>query len=71
MSEAIAHRSRLETEIAAEVAHGVPDHQVLSRLSEQLAAAQMEVESAEMAWLDLAGEAESRGLDVEGNGRVS
>jgi len=71
MSEAIAHRSRLETEIADQVARGVPDHHVLSRLSEQLAAAQVDVESAEMAWLDLAGEAESRGLDTEGNGRMS
>ncbi|MFM7756306.1 MAG: ABC-F family ATP-binding cassette domain-containing protein [Actinomycetota bacterium] len=71
MSEAVAHRSRLETEIAAEVGRGVPDHQVLSRLSEQLATAQTDVESAELAWLDLAGEAESRGLDTDGNGRVS
>lgn len=71
MSEAVTHRSRLEMEIAAEVGRGAPDHHVLARLSEQLAAAQTDVETAEMAWLELAGEAESRGLDTDGNGRVS
>lgn len=53
----------VEREIAVAVAAQPPDHVLLARLSEQLAAAQTSVEEAETIWLDLASEAESRGIE--------
>jgi ATP-binding cassette subfamily F protein uup len=41
------------------------DHQALAGASEALANAQMAVDRAEEEWLDLAAEAESRGVDLE------
>lgn len=61
-----AARTRCETverEIALAVTVQPPDHVLLARLSEQLATAQSSVEAAETVWLDLASEAESRGIE--------
>lgn len=41
------------------------DHVALSRASEELARAQMALDRAEEAWLELAAEAESRGVEIE------
>jgi ATP-binding cassette subfamily F protein uup len=42
------------------------DHRDIARLGDELAAAQRRVDAAEEAWLTLAAEAESLGLDVDG-----
>ena len=55
-------RDRLEQELSRAVAQTPPDHVVLGRLSEQLATAQTALESAEGLWLELAADAESRGI---------
>lgn len=61
---ATEHRARLEAELSSAVARTPPDHVLLGRLSEELAAAQTALESAEVLWLDLAADAESRGIDT-------
>lgn len=53
----------LEAEITAAVAGQPPDHVLLARLSGQLAEAQSAVSATENDWLELAAEAESRGID--------
>jgi hypothetical protein len=42
------------------------DHREIARLGDELSAAQRRVDAAEEAWLSLAAEAESLGLDVDG-----
>jgi hypothetical protein len=60
-------RDRLEMELSTAVAQTPPDHAVLHQLSERLATAQTDLESAEGLWLDLAADAESRGLSIDGD----
>ena len=61
LADATAARDRASETLAA----AGSDHQALADASEALAHAQMAVERAEEAWLDLAAEAESRGVDLE------
>ncbi len=60
-------RERLEAELSTAVAQTPPDHALLKQLSERLATAQIDLESAEGLWLDLAADAESRGLSIDGD----
>jgi ATP-binding cassette subfamily F protein uup len=61
LSEATAARNRASENLAA----AGSDHHELARASEALAGAQIAVDRAEEAWLALATEAESRGLELE------
>jgi hypothetical protein len=54
-------------ELSIAVAQNPPDHALLHQLSERLATAQIDLESAEGLWLDLAADAESRGLSIDGD----
>lgn len=67
MQMATENCNRLEGELSVAVAHNPPDHVLLGRLSEQLAAAQTSLESAEGLWLELAADAESRGIATDGD----
>ncbi|MCP4435505.1 MAG: ABC-F family ATP-binding cassette domain-containing protein [Actinomycetia bacterium] len=58
-----AQRERCE-QLRATLAGGESDHEVLSRLGTELARAEASLEAAEEAWLELADEVESRGLDI-------
>ena len=58
-----ANRDRLSDELRT-VASGGGDHARLADISERLAAAQADVDRAEEAWIALAAEAESRGIDL-------
>lgn len=49
--------------VAAELA-AATDHRELTRLSDELAAAQRVLDAAEERWLELAAEAEELGLDL-------
>lgn len=60
LTEATAVRDRASETLAK----AGSDHQTLASASEALAAAQMSVDRAEEAWLELAAEAESRGVDL-------
>jgi len=61
LADATAARDRASETLAA----AGSDHQALAGASEALALAQMAVDRAEEAWLELAAEAESRGVDLE------
>jgi ATP-binding cassette subfamily F protein uup len=56
---AAAARDRLAADLAA-----VTDHRRLAELGEQLTAAQARLDAEEAVWLQLAAEAEARGLDI-------
>jgi hypothetical protein len=61
LAQATETCQRLGNELAA--AGG--DHQLLARLSAELAEAQSKVDAAEESWLALAAEAELQGLTVD------
>lgn len=65
MRQANENRARLEGELAQAVAQTPPDHVLLNHLSQQLAEAQTSLDSAEVLWLELAADAESRGIDID------
>ena len=67
MHAAAEKRQRLEGELSVAVSRTPPDHALLNRLSEHLALAQTALESAEGLWLELAADAESRGIDTGGD----
>ena len=62
---ALAQANEAQVALSAKLATAGSDHQLLAKLSAELAVAQTTVESAEEAWLALAGEAELQGLVVE------
>jgi ATP-binding cassette subfamily F protein uup len=59
IATAAAARDRLAADLAA-----VTDHRRLAELGEQLTAAQARLDAEEAVWLQLAAEAEARGLDI-------
>jgi predicted secreted protein len=61
LADATSARDRASEALAA----AGSDHRELAVSSEALAHAQMAVDRAEEAWLELAAEAESRGVDPE------
>jgi ATP-binding cassette subfamily F protein uup len=61
LADATAARDRASATLAA----AASDHEALASASEALADAQMAVDRAEESWLELAAEAESRGVEVE------
>ena len=62
---ALAQANDLQARLSNDLAGAGGDHVRLARLSAELATAQTTVDSAEEAWLALAGEAELQGLVVE------
>jgi ATP-binding cassette subfamily F protein uup len=59
VAAAAAARDRLAAELAA-----LTDHRRLAELGEQLTAAQARLDAEEAVWMELAAEAEARGLDI-------
>ena len=62
---ALAHATETCQRLGAELSTAGGDHQLLARLSAELAEAQSKVDTAEESWLALAAEAELQGLTVD------